>query len=77
MDATRRGGRARFINHSCGPNCYARQQKLDGVTRIVICAKRSIDPGEELAYDYKFEFEEGERRVPCACGAKECRKFMN
>jgi histone-lysine N-methyltransferase SETD1 len=136
VDATRRGGRARFINHSCGPNCYARQQVLDGVMRIVICAKRDIWPGEELAYDYKvggtahgcvlcdvagvpaagalgtcrpghacmqtpslrvaaahccrawpcvhacvpvlqFEYEEGERRVPCACGALECRGFMN
>ena len=52
-DATSRGGCARFINHSCDPNCYTRIFSVEGVSKIGIYAKRTIYPGEELAYDYK------------------------
>ena len=53
VDATRRGGPARFINHSCEPNCYTKIIVLDGRKRIGIYAKRRIEAGEELNYDYK------------------------
>eukprot|EP00775_Hariotina_reticulata_P004530 gene4530-4782_t len=76
-DATVRGGRARFINHSCDPNCYTKIFTIDGTRKIGIYAKKAVAPGEELAYDYKFDYEEDARRVPCACGAKNCRGFMN
>jgi SET domain-containing protein len=52
-DATTRGGCARFINHSCDPNCYTRIFSVEGVSKIGIYAKRNISRGEELAYDYK------------------------
>jgi hypothetical protein len=49
LDATRKGNAARFINHSCEPNCYARIiAPLDGVKRVVIFASRRIDINEEL-----------------------------
>ncbi|KAF6257447.1 transcription factor [Scenedesmus sp. NREL 46B-D3] len=76
-DATVRGGRARFINHSCDPNCYTKIFTIDGTRKIGIYAKRAVALGQELAYDYKFDFEEDARKVPCACGAKNCRGFMN
>lgn len=76
-DATMTGGRARFINHSCDPNCYTKIVAVEGQKRIGIYSKRRIAPGEELFYDYKFDFEEEEAKVPCMCGAKACRKFMN
>lgn len=47
------GGLARYINHSCDPNCYTRITEVAGRKHIVINAKRRIEPGEELAYDYK------------------------
>lgn len=47
------GGLARYINHSCEPNCYTKVfSGPDGVARMGIYAKRDIDLGEELAYDY-------------------------
>lgn len=77
VDATVRGGRARFINHSCDPNCYTKIFTVDGQRKIGIYAKRPIVPGEELFYDYKFEYETEDKKVPCHCGAKNCRKFLN
>jgi len=77
-DATKQGNVARFINASCDPNCYTKIITLDGNKRIVIYAKRDIAAGEELCYDYKFPLEYDEsKRVPCHCGARDCRGFMN
>lgn len=77
-DATKQGNVARFINASCDPNCYTKIIPLDGNKRIVIYAKREINVGEELCYDYKFPLEYDEKkRIPCHCGAKDCRGFMN
>ncbi|XP_072548211.1 histone-lysine N-methyltransferase 2A [Salminus brasiliensis] len=77
VDATMHGNAARFINHSCEPNCYSRVVNIDGQKRIVIFAMRRIYRGEELTYDYKFPIEEPGNKLPCNCGAKKCRKFLN
>ena len=74
IDAAVQGNEARFINHSCAPNCDA---VIDGA-RIWIEAIRDIEPGEELAYDYAFVLEErhtpaAKRRYPCHCAAPACR----
>jgi SET domain-containing protein len=52
VDATLQGGTARFINHSCEPNCATRVVSIDGINRIAIFSKREIAIGEELCYDY-------------------------
>ncbi|KAI0503946.1 hypothetical protein KFK09_014893 [Dendrobium nobile] len=75
VDATRRGGLARFINHSCEPNCYTKVITVDGQKKIFIYAKRHISTGEELTYNYKFPLEE--KKIPCNCGSKRCRGSMN
>ena len=43
---------------------------------FIIFANRRIARGEELSYDYKFDYED-ENRIPCLCGAKNCVKWMN
>jgi SET domain-containing protein len=70
VDAAVNGNDARFINHSCDPNCDAVID--DG--RIWIETIREIAAGEELAYDYAYVLEErhtpsAKRRFPCSCGA--------
>ncbi|XP_067676995.1 histone-lysine N-methyltransferase 2A-like isoform X2 [Haliotis asinina] len=75
VDATMHGSAARFINHSCEPNCYSRVINVDGKKHIVIFAMRPISKGEELTYDYKFPIEEV--KIPCSCGSKKCRKYLN
>lgn len=59
-DANVGGNIARFINHSCKPNCYSR---IIGKT-IWICAGRNIKKGEELTYDY---YTDGEKIIQCRC----------
>lgn len=77
IDASRQGNAARFINHSCDPNCASYIE--DG--RIFIEATRNIQPGAELTYDYRYK-RDG-RRPPawtqlyaCRCGAGNCRGTM-
>ncbi|XP_040183040.1 histone-lysine N-methyltransferase 2B [Rana temporaria] len=77
VDATMHGNAARFINHSCEPNCYSRVIHVEGQKHIVIFALRSIYRGEELTYDYKFPIEDASSKLHCNCGAKKCRRFLN
>ena len=79
LDAVKRGSPAKWINHSCKPNCEAEE---DEVAHVLIVARRDIEAGEELTYDYNLTFEERiakaeqKRRYPCWCGAKKCRGTM-
>jgi uncharacterized protein len=74
IDAGREGNDARFINHSCDPNCQAVLEDA----RIFIEALRDIAVGEELGYDYAYERTEDmgpeeEALYLCRCGAANCR----
>ena len=62
---------AKFINHSCDPNCEA---ELDN-GRIFINALRDIQPGEEITFNYGYDFE-GYEDHPCRCGAPNCVGYM-
>ncbi|CAL0301540.1 unnamed protein product [Lupinus luteus] len=68
VDATKRGGIARFINHSCEPNCYTKVISVEGQKKIFIYAKRHIAAGEEITYNYKFPLEE--KKITCNCGSR-------
>jgi hypothetical protein len=77
IDATDQGGAARYINHSCDPNCESRTYRFKGETRIVICTLRDIEAGEELTYDYKLPYESLDKAVKCLCGSVKCRGWLN
>jgi uncharacterized protein len=77
IDATRRGNSARWINHSCSPNCEIEEEGR----RVFIDAGRNIRPGEELTYDYNLQIGEkhtkkAQREHACYCGARRCRGTM-
>jgi SET domain-containing protein len=74
IDAAHHGNVARWINHSCDPNCEATVEK----GRVFIYSLRDIKKGEELAYDYWFVLDEPHTQklkalYPCRCGSKKCR----
>ncbi|ESO94290.1 hypothetical protein LOTGIDRAFT_215812 [Lottia gigantea] len=77
IDATMSGGPARYINHSCAPNCVAEVVPFEKDSKIIIITNRRLSKGEELTYDYKFDFEDESHKIPCSCGAGCCRKWMN
>ena len=75
IDAGQRGNAARWINHSCAPNCRTFEDD-DG--RVFIESRRTIHAGEELTYDYRLQLDERITRklraeYACRCGAKRCR----
>jgi len=77
VDATRRGSRARFINHSCEPNCESTVER----GRVYIEAARDIEPGEELTYDYQLTidgstWQKSGADYPCLCGKPLCRRTL-
>uniref|UniRef100_A0A3B3UP76 [histone H3]-lysine(4) N-methyltransferase n=1 Tax=Poecilia latipinna TaxID=48699 RepID=A0A3B3UP76_9TELE len=77
IDATITGGPARYINHSCAPNCITEVVTVEKENKIIISSCRRIQRGEELCYDYKFDLEDDQHKIPCHCGAVNCRKWMN
>jgi hypothetical protein len=77
IDAGVNGNDARFINHSCDPNC----ETVIENGRVFIEAIRRIRPGEELGYDYQLTWESTDDPLElalyaCRCGAKRCRGTM-
>ena len=62
---------ARFLNHSCAPNCDA--ENIEG--QIWIVARREIACGEELTFNYGYDWED-HREHPCRCGAPECVGYI-
>lgn len=72
IDGNRQGNDARYINHSCDPNCEA----VTVGKKIFIYARKNIQPGVELAYDYKYEWSNDRNDIAlykCECGAAGCR----
>ncbi|HEY6452782.1 MAG TPA: SET domain-containing protein-lysine N-methyltransferase [Steroidobacteraceae bacterium] len=77
IDGGADGNDARFINHSCDPNC----ESLIDDRRVFIEATRTIQPGEELTYDYQIGRDRGDppnvdEIFACRCGAPGCRGSM-
>jgi SET domain-containing protein len=77
IDAGVNGNDARYINHSCDPNC----ESLIDDRRVFIEAIRTIQPGEELTYDYQIGRDRNDPQdidqiYACRCGAGKCRGSM-
>ena len=76
IDGTK-GSMARFINHSCAPNCEVRMVKVNGTPRMAVFAgDEGVMTGEELTYDYNFD-NFGTTQQQCFCGAPSCRGFLS
>ena len=77
IDASFGGNASRWINHACVANCEA--DEVDG--RVFIKARRALQPGEELFYDYGLIIDERytprlKKDYACRCGSRRCRGTM-
>ena len=63
---------ARLINHSCEPNCEVFGEGL----KVWVFAMKNIKKGEELSYDYGFNFDQDYKNYPCNCGSKNCAGYI-
>ena len=75
IDPTFYGNIARFINHSCDPNCVTRKWTVERETMIGIFAIRDIQEDEELSFDYQFD----SFKTPytkCYCGSSNCKGYL-
>jgi SET domain-containing protein len=77
IDAGVDGNEARFVNHACEPNC----ESVIENSRVFIEALRTIEPGEELTYDYQIQREADDPPdidaiFACRCGSARCRGSM-
>ncbi|KAF7717294.1 Uncharacterized protein PECH_007574 [Penicillium ucsense] len=76
IDATR-GSIARFVNHSCEPNCRMEKWTVAGKPRMALFAgDRGIMTGEELSYDYNFDPYSLKNVQQCRCGSENCRGIL-
>lgn len=81
IDGRVKGNAARWINHSCQPNCEADLVDENGRARVYIEALRNISEGEELCYDYGLSVDARytpklKKEFACWCGSKNCRGTM-
>ena len=72
IDACRKGGLGRFVNHSCDPNAETQKWLVRGELAIGLFALRDIPAGSEITFDYNFE-RYGDKPLRCLCSTPACR----
>ncbi|CAN9514903.1 unnamed protein product [Ophioblennius macclurei] len=75
IDAGPKGNQARFMNHSCQPNCETQKWTVNGDTRVGLFALQDIPQGVELTFNYNLECR-GNGKTACKCGAPNCSGFL-
>ena len=72
IDGSPNYNKARYINHSCDPNCEVTGAGL----KVWVYAIKDINRGEEFSYDYGFSFDEDYKNYPCRCKSKNCCGYI-
>ncbi|XP_026794158.3 histone-lysine N-methyltransferase, H3 lysine-36 specific isoform X1 [Pangasianodon hypophthalmus] len=75
IDAGPKGNQARFMNHSCQPNCETQKWTVNGDTRVGLFALVDVPAGTELTFNYNLECL-GNGKTVCKCGAPNCSGFL-
>ncbi|KAL4227882.1 Histone-Lysine N-Methyltransferase ash1l [Mactra antiquata] len=76
IDGYRMGNIARFVNHSCEPNCEMQKWNVNGTYHMCLFALKDIEPGSELVYDYNFQSFNIDAQQTCKCGSDLCRGII-
>lgn len=72
IDATKKGNKARFINHSCDANARAEKWIVNGKHRIGIFSRKLIKKHEEITINYNWH----QKAQKCFCGSPKCRGWI-
>ncbi|KAH8314783.1 hypothetical protein KR074_004652 [Drosophila pseudoananassae] len=75
IDATSKGNISRYINHSCDPNAETQKWTVNGELRIGFFSVKTIQPGEEITFDYQYQ-RYGRDAQRCYCEAANCRGWI-
>lgn len=75
IDATVKGAKTRFLNHSCDPNCELQKWTVNGEFRLGFFTKRTIEALEEVTFDYQYE-RDSDVAQECFCGSDNCRGLI-
>ncbi|GAA5985214.1 hypothetical protein JCM11641_003634 [Rhodosporidiobolus odoratus] len=75
IDATKKGGKGRFLNHSCNPNCVVAKWTVGRKMRMGIFTKRAIQKHEELTFNYNVD-RYGHSAQECYCGEPNCVGYI-
>ncbi len=73
IDGSINGNKARYINHSCDPNCWLDVVFVDGKHRACLFALKFIRSGAKLTFDYNWGKRADGASSTCYCGTKICR----
>jgi len=76
IDAKNKGGPARFLNHSCQPNCRLEKWQVGKCYRLGVFAERDLAEGEELTIDYKFDKVGNAQQIVCQCESLLCNGWL-
>ncbi|TMW41095.1 hypothetical protein DOY81_013825, partial [Sarcophaga bullata] len=72
IDAGPKGNLARFMNHSCEPNCETQKWSVNSLNRVGLFAIKDIPENTELTFNYHWDDLLGNEKETCYCGAKKC-----
>ncbi|KAI9288336.1 hypothetical protein BC943DRAFT_272971 [Umbelopsis sp. AD052] len=76
IDAAAKGSDARFVNHSCDPNCHIEKWAIGGEVCVGVFASQDISAGSELFYDYNYTLIGSGVSQKCRCESTKCRGYM-
>lgn len=64
-----------YMSHSCAPNCEVRELNIRGQLVLCLYTTRTIEPGEELTWDYSAVTDKPDEQMLCACESENCQKY--
>ncbi len=76
INSANMGGLAKFMNHSCDPNCKLERWEVSGLPRMFFFANKEIKEGDKLTFDYNWVCDKNKRMTECKCGTANCSGFI-
>ncbi len=76
INGNKNGGPARYMNHSCNPNCELVQWGVDGLPHMCFFATKNIKSGMEFTFDYNWDWVSGQVQTVCLCGSENCNGYI-